>query len=121
MAREKLFLSLAVAVLLIVASSASGKHKGKEEEEEKEAAADRITTLPGQPKVYFEQFSGYVTVDEAAGRALFYWLTEAVDEPLSKPLVVWLNGGKFLTSLFLPLYIFLKTKTNTKWSHRSRS
>lgn len=105
MAREKLFLSLAVAVLLIVASSASGKHKG--EEEEKEAAADRITTLPGQPKVYFEQFSGYVTVDEAAGRALFYWLTEAVDEPLSKPLVVWLNGGKFLTSLLLALHIFL--------------
>lgn len=106
MAREKLFLSLAVAVLLIVASSASGKHKG-EEEEEKEAAADRITTLPGQPKVSFAQFSGYVTVNEAAGRALFYWLTEAVDEPLSKPLVVWLNGGKFLTSLFLPLHIFL--------------
>lgn len=120
MAREKLFLSLAVAMLLIVASSATGKHKG-EEEEEKEAAADRITTLPGQPKVSFEQFSGYVTVNEAAGRALFYWLTEAVDEPLSKPLVVWLNGGKFLTSLLLALHIFLKTKTNTKWSHRSRS
>lgn len=103
MTREKLFLSLAVAVLLVVESSASGKHK-EEEEEEKEAAAaaaDRITALPGQPKVSFEQFSGYVTVNEAAGRTLFYWLTEAVDEPLSKPLVVWLNGGKLFTSLSL--------------------
>lgn len=60
---------------------------------EKEAEADRITSLPGQPNVTFEQFSGYVTVDKLSGRSLFYWLTEASDLPLSKPLVIWLNGG----------------------------
>jgi len=56
-------------------------------------AADRILALPGQPKVSFQQFSGYVTVNKLAGRALFYWLTEAAQNPLTKPLVIWLNGG----------------------------
>lgn len=75
---------LLVLKILLVASAS----QNQVEEE-----ADRITALPGQPKVSFQQFSGYVTVNEVAGRALFYWLTEATDEPLSKPLVVWLNGG----------------------------
>lgn len=55
--------------------------------------ADKILTLPGQPKVNFSQYSGYVTVDDKAGRALFYYFTESED-PSSKPLVLWLNGGK---------------------------
>ncbi|KAL9227018.1 hypothetical protein vseg_002765 [Gypsophila vaccaria] len=65
----------------------------------KEAELDRIVSLPGQPDVAFEQFSGYVTVDNVAGRALFYWLTQAVANPLYKPLVVWLNGGPGCSSV----------------------
>ncbi|KAG8368331.1 hypothetical protein BUALT_Bualt15G0034500 [Buddleja alternifolia] len=53
---------------------------------------DKILKLPGQPSVKFDQYSGYVTVDPTAGRALFYYFTEAVN-PSSKPLVLWLNGG----------------------------
>jgi serine carboxypeptidase-like clade 2 len=56
---------------------------------------DRISALPGQPAVTFSQFSGYVTVNEKHGRALFYWLTEATAIPDKKPLVLWLNGGQF--------------------------
>ncbi|CAI9769923.1 unnamed protein product [Fraxinus pennsylvanica] len=60
--------------------------------------ADEILTLPGQPKVNFSQYSGYVTVDPKAGRALFYYFTESED-PSSKPLVLWLNGGPGCSSI----------------------
>ncbi|KAL5546699.1 hypothetical protein UlMin_006386 [Ulmus minor] len=55
--------------------------------------ADKIKKLPGQPSVKFQQFSGYVTVDEKKQRALFYYFVEAQKDPHSKPLVLWLNGG----------------------------
>ncbi|KAL2460224.1 Serine carboxypeptidase-like 40 [Abeliophyllum distichum] len=59
---------------------------------------DEILTLPGQPKVNFSQYSGYVTVDAKAGRALFYYFTESED-PSSTPLVLWLNGGPGCSSI----------------------
>ncbi|KAJ6860903.1 serine carboxypeptidase-like 25 [Populus alba x Populus x berolinensis] len=96
MAEKQIFVSIVFVLLLVVfSSSASDHHHAVNEEEE----ADRISSLPGQPKVSFQQFSGYVTVNKAVGRALFYWLTEAVHDPLSKPLVVWLNGGPGCSSV----------------------
>ncbi|CAI0394710.1 unnamed protein product, partial [Linum tenue] len=47
----------------------------------------------------FAQYSGYVTVNEKAGRALFYWFFEAVEDPESKPLILWLNGGPGCSSI----------------------
>ncbi|KAM5552096.1 serine carboxypeptidase-like 40 [Rosa sericea] len=62
---------------------------------------DRIKSLPGQPKVKFSQYGGYVTVDKNAGRALFYYFAEADNQQAkdSLPLLLWLNGGPGCSSL----------------------
>ncbi|QCE14032.1 cathepsin A [Vigna unguiculata] len=61
---------------------------------------DRVGTLPGQTfNVSFAHYAGYITVDENAERALFYWFIEALEDPHSKPLVLWLNGGEFKFAL----------------------
>ncbi|KAI7993098.1 Serine carboxypeptidase-like 45 [Camellia lanceoleosa] len=61
--------------------------------------ADKIMVLPGQPQVSFQQFGGYITVDEQQDRALFYYFAEAETDPSSKPLVLWLNGGPGCSSI----------------------
>lgn len=107
MAKAQIFLH-ALPLFLIITLNLSPLVVTSPREEE---AHDRITALPGQPKVSFQQFSGYVTVNQAVGRALFYWLTEATTLPLYKPLVVWLNGGQnvkpfsfFFLSIFACFY-----------------
>jgi serine carboxypeptidase-like clade 2 len=54
---------------------------------------DRIKAWPGQPPVKFSQYGGYVTVNKAAGRALYYYLAEAQQYKDTLPLLLWLNGG----------------------------
>ncbi|KAL3818485.1 hypothetical protein ACJIZ3_004390 [Penstemon smallii] len=61
--------------------------------------SDKITHLPGQPQVQFQQFSGYLTVDEKKEKSLFYYFVEAEVDPHSKPLVLWLNGGPGCSSI----------------------
>ncbi|KAK9077155.1 hypothetical protein SSX86_005491 [Deinandra increscens subsp. villosa] len=64
------------------------------------ADLDKISVLPGQPEgVNFSQYSGYVTVDPNAGRALFYYLVESPTDSSTKPLVLWLNGGPGCSSM----------------------
>lgn len=102
MGKGEAFVSMAMAALHLLVLVLPLLVVGVEEE------GDRISELPGQPKVGFGQYSGYVTVSQVAGRALFYWLTEALYNHSSKPLVVWLNGGPFLSpslSLSLSRYI----------------
>ncbi|PSS01729.1 Serine carboxypeptidase-like [Actinidia chinensis var. chinensis] len=63
------------------------------------AEADKIVALPGQPQVNFQQFAGYIRVDEKQDRSLFYYFVEAETNPSSKPLVLWLNGGPGCSSI----------------------
>lgn len=68
---------------------------------------DLVVELPGQPKVDFKQFAGYVDVDDEAGKSLFYYFAEAEKEADKKPLTLWLNGGIYgIISLLLFFFNF---------------
>ncbi|XP_071708836.1 serine carboxypeptidase-like 40 [Rutidosis leptorrhynchoides] len=60
---------------------------------------DKIHKWPGQPPVGFDQYGGYVTVDEFNERALYYYFVEAEKSKDSLPLLLWLNGGPGCSSL----------------------
>ncbi|KAK1380507.1 Carboxypeptidase [Heracleum sosnowskyi] len=89
-------------VVLTLAGVAFSRHQPADElsyEVRAEQEADWIIKLPGQPQVSFKQYSGYVTVNESHGRALFYWFFEATHSPEKKPLLLWLNGGPGCSSI----------------------
>ncbi|XP_012842586.1 PREDICTED: serine carboxypeptidase-like 33 [Erythranthe guttata] len=61
---------------------------------------DRVIKLAGQPiNKNISQFSGYITVNESHGRALFYWFFPAQSQPINNPLLLWLNGGPGCSSI----------------------
>ena len=59
-----------------------------------------VVRLPGQPKVLFRQYAGYVDVDSETCRSLFYYFVEADTQPETKPLTLWLNRGLVLSCNF---------------------
>jgi len=53
-----------------------------------------VTNLPGLTWTpNFQQYAGYVTVDQAHGRNLFYWFVQSQSSPSTDPVVLWINGG----------------------------
>ncbi|XP_042373888.1 serine carboxypeptidase-like 42 isoform X2 [Zingiber officinale] len=79
--------------LIIVAVMVVGKEVGGFPEE------DLVARLPGQPKVGFAQYAGYVDIDVKTGRSLFYYFAEADGDADEKPLTLWLNGGPGCSSI----------------------
>lgn len=56
--------------------------------------ADRIIDLPGlNYDPGFDQYSGYITVNEKYQRKIFYWYVESQNDPAADPVVLWTNGG----------------------------
>ncbi|XP_057449513.1 serine carboxypeptidase-like 42 [Lotus japonicus] len=60
---------------------------------------DLVVNLPGQPKVGFRQYAGYVDIDVKHGKSLFYYFVEAEHDHGNKPLTLWLNGGPGCSSI----------------------
>lgn len=95
----QLRLMAAVVCMAMASSPARGVRRETLESWKAEQEADRIVALPGQPKVEFAMYAGYVTVNKEHGRAHYYYFVEAAEEPEKKPLVIWHNGGPGCSSI----------------------
>ncbi|XAR60886.1 Carboxypeptidase C [Bertholletia excelsa] len=53
-----------------------------------------VTQLPGFNGTFpSKHYSGYVTLDEAHGKKLFYYFVLSENKPSQDPVVLWFNGG----------------------------
>ena len=56
------------------------------------ALHDQITNLPDAPKVDFNQYAGYITINSTSNAQIFYWFQECELGLTQCPLFLWTNG-----------------------------
>ena len=56
-------------------------------------SGEKISNLPGQPQVSFDQYSGYIVLNNKTNKSLFYWFQESQNNPSTDPIALWTNGG----------------------------
>jgi len=106
-----------LAVVLALGAAVTGASALQDASLTPAAAADRITSLPGlAAPLPFDMFSGYITVDESHGRALFYWFVESANEPSTDPILIWLQGGPGCSSLIGCVRWCMPDCTAASWS-----
>eukprot|EP01018_Ginkgo_biloba_P004704 Gb_23232 [translate_table: standard] len=68
-------------------------------------ASAMVNSLPGFTGNFpSKQYSGYIAVDKARGRNLFYYFVTSQGNPVTDPLVLWLNGGPGCSSMDAFIY-----------------
>ncbi|KAG0472097.1 hypothetical protein HPP92_016643 [Vanilla planifolia] len=94
------FSSIIITLLCLFSNQRIKAQRVAEEGQLQEQELNRVLRLPGQPnEPLISQYSGYLTVNEERGRALFYWFFEAQTKPSEKPLLLWLSGGPGCSSI----------------------
>jgi hypothetical protein len=53
----------------------------------------RVASLPGYGALKDAHYTGYLPVNDQFGSKLFFWFVESKHDPVSDPLILWLNGG----------------------------
>lgn len=101
-----------VAALLAVACMVNGA----------EASKNKINSLPGLTFTpQFDQYTGYITIDESLGKEYFYWFVESENDPENDPIVLWMQGGPGCSGLLvgIPLFsaaLLCGTMTTLSWT-----
>lgn len=53
-----------------------------------------VADLPGlNATPGFKHYAGYMPIGDASGTAIFFWFVESQRDPVTDPMVLWMNGG----------------------------